>query len=349
MEVKLCTDDFNLIMNHNSIILEGKDDFLLAGIATNFSGWGKFRSLSNHALGPDINFDKLDEDKYIADLVLKKEIPAPAAVILTPSSIITNQIVTMGPVSAIVSASKPLPETSFPNNIFISTMVLLDQALHQGTLLKFILQIQEGISSVLWDLGATGEAYFKTQYRPIVIACNGPEDEEIPDEIQRIKDLIQECVLKATFLALEDLEFPPTITQLLSLSGVELDDLVDAGANLLVGVEDSPEIRLKIKKQLKKALDDINVVSLVLAGIRVEDDYQHHRVRGVDVEDDPAYLYADEVLGMAIANQIAGTKAIFNFKRYDEEKPGIISQLGPMLDDVCAGLVAGCMSKIFEE
>jgi alpha-ribazole phosphatase CobZ len=67
------------------------------------------------------------------------------------------------------------------------------------------------------------------------------------------------------------------------------------------------------------------------------------------VDDDPSYLYADEVLGMAIANQIAGTKAIFNFKRYDEVKPGIIGDLGPILDDVFAGLVAGCMSKIFEE
>ncbi len=48
-------------------------------------------------------------------------------------------------------------------------------------------------------------------------------------------------------------------------------------------------------------------------------------------------------------HQIAGTKAIFNFKRYDEEKPGVIGKLGPVLDDVFAGLVADCMSKIFEE
>jgi alpha-ribazole phosphatase CobZ len=86
-----------------------------------------------------------------------------------------------------------------------------------------------------------------------------------------------------------------------------------------------------------------------MAGIRLEEDYARHRVRGVDVDDDPAYLYSDEVMGMAVANQIAGTKAIFNFKRYDEEKPGIIGVLGPVLDDVFAGLVAGCMSKIFEE
>ena len=74
-----------------------------------------------------------------------------------------------------------------------------------------------------------------------------------------------------------------------------------------------------------------------------------NRIREVAVDDDSAYLYTDEVLGMAISNQIAGTKATFNFKRYDEAKPGIIYGLPPMLDDIFAGLIAGCMSKIFEE
>jgi alpha-ribazole phosphatase CobZ len=118
---------------------------------------------------------------------------------------------------------------------------------------------------------------------------------------------------------------------------------------LCVGVEINEELHDKIQEQILKSLGDLNVVSFIIAGIRLEEDYMKHRVEGVNVDDDPAYLYSDEVFGMSIANQIAGTKAIFNFKRYDEEKPGIIGELGPVLDDVFAGLVAGCMSKIFEE
>ena len=117
-------------------------------------------------------------------------------------------------------------------------------------------------------------------------------------------------------------------------AGVELPQLVDAGLELLAGVEKDEELELRLEKQIKKALEDINVVVLIMAGIRVEEDLLQHRIEGVNVDDDPAYLYTDEVLGMAIANQIAGTKAIFNFKRYDEAKPGIIGTLGPMLDDV---------------
>ncbi|HOI40958.1 MAG TPA: phosphatidylglycerophosphatase A [Methanobacterium sp.] len=140
-----------------------------------------------------------------------------------------------------------------------------------------------------------------------------------------------------------------SIYEFMSEAGVEVPQLVEAGLELLAGVEKTEKLEIALEKQIRKSLEDINVVVLIVAGIRVEDDLKNHRIEGVDVEDDPAYLYSDEVLGMAIANQIAGSKAIFNFKRYDEAKPGIIGTLGPMLDDVFAGLVAGCMSKLFEE
>lgn len=148
---------------------------------------------------------------------------------------------------------------------------------------------------------------------------------------------------------MEDKDTSRTIYEFMSEVGVEMPQLVDAGLELLVGVERTKKLEIALEKQILKSLEDINVVVLIMAGIRVEKDLENHRIKGVDVDDDPAYLYSDEVLGMAIANQIAGTKAIFNFKRYDEKKPGIIGTLGPMLDDVFAGLVAGCMSKLFEE
>jgi alpha-ribazole phosphatase CobZ len=128
-----------------------------------------------------------------------------------------------------------------------------------------------------------------------------------------------------------------------------LNDLVNAGVELLEGVDDTQEIRDRLKSQLLLSISDINVIALIISAIRCEEDFMDGKVREVDVTDDPAYLYTDEVLGLAIANQIAGTKATFNFKRYDENKPGILSKLNPMSDDIFAGLIAGAMSKIFEE
>lgn len=131
--------------------------------------------------------------------------------------------------------------------------------------------------------------------------------------------------------------------------GILIGDLVDAGMELVEGVEVTEELEDKMEAQILKSLTDINVIALLVAAMRTEQDLTGNRIREVDVSDDPAYLYTDEVLGLAISNQIAGTKATFNFKRYDEAKPGIIYGLPPMLDDIFAGLIAGCMSKIFEE
>ena len=131
--------------------------------------------------------------------------------------------------------------------------------------------------------------------------------------------------------------------------GILIGDLVDAGMELVDDAEVTDELRQKMKEQIFKSLTDINVITLLVAAMRTEQDMSNNRIREVDPGVDSAYLYTGDVLGLAIANQIAGTKATFNFKRYDEAKPGIIYGLPPMLDDIFAGLIAGCVSKIFEE
>ena len=40
---------------------------------------------------------------------------------------------------------------------------------------------------------------------------------------------------------------------------------------------------------------------------------------------------------------------MLDFKRYVQAKPGIIYGLPPMLDDAFAGLIAGCVSKLFDD
>ena len=109
---------------------------------------------------------------------------------------------------------------------------------------------------------------------------------------------------------------------------------------------DGKEARQKFRALLEKYLNDINVCSLLWAG------YLLHKKLSKEMpeinRDDPASLVADEILGMSIANYIGGTNAVFNFRRYDIEKPGILSKLDPMLDDIVGGLIAGVMTKVYE-
>ena len=176
---------------------------------------------------------------------------------------------------------------------------------------------------------------------------NNAEYDEI--NISELKVRIEEAIEISLEDAFKRLNLTFGILDYFVAEGILIGDLVDAGMELAEGVEVTEELKQKMKAQILKSLTDINVITLLVAAIRTEQDLTGNRIREVAVDDDSAYLYTDEVLGMAISNQIAGTKATFNFKRYDEAKPGIIYGLPPMLDDIFAGLIAGCMSKIFEE
>jgi alpha-ribazole phosphatase CobZ len=103
----------------------------------------------------------------------------------------------------------------------------------------------------------------------------------------------------------------------------------------------------RLKEQILDSFADRDVIALLVAAMRTKQDLSANRIRELDSNDKS--LHSDDVLGIAIANQIGGTKATFNFKKYDELKPGIIYGLPPVLDDAFAGLIAGCVSRVLED
>ena len=166
------------------------------------------------------------------------------------------------------------------------------------------------------------------------------------DELKvRVADAI-EISLEDAF---EKLGLTFGILDYLVSEGILIGDLVEAGMELLDDADVTDESKAKMEALILKSLSDINVVTLLVAAMRTEQDLSAKRIRELDLSDDSVYRYSDEVLGLAISNEIAGTKGTFNFRRYAEAKPGIIYGLPPMLDDAFAGLIAGCVSKIFEE
>ena len=131
--------------------------------------------------------------------------------------------------------------------------------------------------------------------------------------------------------------------------GILIGDLVETGVGFLSDVEVTQDLKDKLESQILKSLSDINVITLIISALRMEQDLVANRLREVDIHNDLDYIRTGEVLGLAISNQIAGTEAIFKYNKYIELKPGIIYGLPPILNNIFAGLIAGCVSKIFEE
>ena len=119
--------------------------------------------------------------------------------------------------------------------------------------------------------------------------------------------------------------------------------------SLLENMEPTDELKKKLETQMLKSMSDRNINALIVGAIRMEEDFQKGRVREIDLNEKLIHFYPDELIGATIANQIAGTKAVLNFRRYSKSKPGILYGLGPILSNTFAGLVAGSMTKILEE
>jgi len=149
----------------------------------------------------------------------------------------------------------------------------------------------------------------------------------------------------------QDIGNPPLL-RYLEERGVKLKDLVETALELFVphpGVEDREQATKIILQEFKDALTDVNVSTLVVACYRAEEDAKAGLIPNLTKErfmGRPG-LVTDELLGMTIANYIAGAKGIFEFVRFDQSKPGILARLGPITNDAVGGLIAGCSSNMY--
>jgi len=113
---------------------------------------------------------------------------------------------------------------------------------------------------------------------------------------------------------------------------------------------ETEELKTMFLSSLEHYEKDINVNSLMMAAVLIERWGAHDKIFGLgrgEFASDPVHLIADEMLGMQLAQYIAGTRGLFEFHRFDRHKPGVIGRMGPFIDDILCGLVGGIMSSIY--
>ena len=144
----------------------------------------------------------------------------------------------------------------------------------------------------------------------------------------------------------------PALLVFLEQKGIGLKDLTDTGLELFVphpGIESVEKAAMLLREELLDVLEDVNVSCLLVAAFRAQEDAEKGLIPGLTKErflGRPG-LVADEVLGLAIANYIAGTRGIFEYTRFDQAKPGILKKLGPITNDAVAALIAGASSNMY--
>src|SRR4030067_2663310 len=146
----------------------------------------------------------------------------------------------------------------------------------------------------------------------------------------------------------------PPLLEYLEQKGIALKDLVDTALELFVphpGIDTQERAREILHDEFLDALWDVNVSCLEVAAFRAQEDAEKELIPGLWKErflGRPG-LIADELLGLAIADYIAGARGVFEFTRFDQAKPGILKKLGAITNDAVGGLVAGVSSNLYTE
>ncbi len=142
------------------------------------------------------------------------------------------------------------------------------------------------------------------------------------------------------------------LLEYLEKKGISLKELINTALELFVphpGVETEEKAAEMLREEFLDVLSDVNVSCLEVACFRAQEDAEKGLIPGLTKErfmGRPG-LVADELLGLAIANYIAGVRGIFEFTRFDQAKPGILKKLGPITNDAIGGLVAGVSSNMY--
>jgi alpha-ribazole phosphatase CobZ len=144
---------------------------------------------------------------------------------------------------------------------------------------------------------------------------------------------------------------PPMLTYLEG-KGITLESLIDSALEMYVphpGVETEEKAAELLKEEFLDILKDVNVNTLIVAAFHAQEEAENGRIPGLTKErfmGRPG-LVADELIGIAIATYIGGSKGMFEFVRFDQAKPGILKELPPLTNDAIGALVAGASSNVY--
>lgn len=152
-------------------------------------------------------------------------------------------------------------------------------------------------------------------------------------------------------LTLMTKQTPPLLTYLEN-KGITLQSLIDCAIEMYVphpGIETVEKATEMLKEELLDILSDVNVSMLEVAAFSVQEQAEKGLIPGLTQErfrGRPGPV-ADEILGLAIATYIGGTRGVFEYVRFDQAKPGILKTLGSLTNDAIGALVAGASSNVY--
>jgi len=325
-------------------------------------------AILNHQV--DKNFDHRDPEGYLKSVVESLRLKGTVVGLMTAANvekygfsrydeggIAVTSIITAG-----VSNASTCGESINHRGVgTINIIVLIEASMTDSCMIEVIKTVTEAKCRALAHLDVrsvnSGELATGTTTDCIAIAeLRGKMNLRYAGPGTKLGELIGRTVFEALIQALErneGLKAGRSLLDRLRERGITFEDMINAGLEMFIphpGVETREKAAEMLREELLELMSDVNISSLVLAGLRLEEDAKRGLIPGLSPSSyskDPVFLVADEVLGMSIANYAAGTLGHFEYVRFDKAKPGIIGKLGPFTDDVIGALIASASSRMY--
>lgn len=318
-----------------------------------------------------LHYDHADPVEHLRSLLPRLKLPADTACFMTAAELDKafcsketehNGSRAVALVSAGISNSIRAGESSREGSVphrqvgTINVMAITDEPLDDNALANAVMTVTEAKAAALQDHHIPGTG---TTSDAVLVACPvadkrcqwcGSGSDHGMAMAMAVRSALGESITRWKGANGDSVHF----LRHLAIRGITYDDMWNCvkEMNALDPAWDEAEIRKRFERKLEALAQDVNVNALLTAAIVLEEKGRYGQLYGLDEEkyqEDPVHLLADELLGIALANYIGGTKCLFEYIRYDKKKPGILSTLGPFMDDIVASLIGSTMSVIYSE
>ena len=343
------------LINNKCLALKFEKKWFSLSSAVLNGGFRKVKTIVNYQVDEDFS----DENPEAFLRKALRNFPKPIVGLMTAADITKFSLKTIRrgnlPICALVTAGISNAASAgekinrMQNLSTINIIVLVDGCLSEACMVNLVGTITEAKSMALIDLDVrskfSGEAASGTTTDAIVVACRekgekikyagtGTELGMLTGKI--VREAIKESLRKQGF-------YPnrPFI-QRLEEREIGLNQIID------FILEYKPELKNfskeKIKKIIEEALKDVNIVSLIMAGLRLEEDKAKGLIPGMKKNIDSTLI--DKAFGVYIAKLINGDYGAQEFFNLHKTKLLKISKLGVFSRSVIEGLLAGVFSKL---
>ena len=238
----------------------------------------------------------------------------------------------------------------------INIMVITDKPLDDCGMVNAVMTITEAKTAALRDHNIPGTG---TTSDAVLIACpidgdrclwSGTGSDHGISMAAAVRGCLGESIVRWKGANGDSVHF----LRSLAIRGITYDDMWAAvkQMNALDPAWDEAAVRKRFEDKLESRAKDVNVNALLTAAMALEEKGRYGQLYGLSESkfmEDPVHLLADELLGIALAQYISGTKCLFQSIRNDQQNPGILSKLGPFMDDIVASLIGATMSTIYTE